>query len=75
MTLYRATIDILIEAESPFRAMDGVAEMLLPLAEGNELRDWQYAPEQGDHKVKVYLKPREISPDSAERHFDDFEVK
>jgi len=79
--LYRATVDILIEAESPFRAMDAVAEMLLPLSEDGSLLDWQYTPdleideEQRVQKVRRYLKPAEISPDVAEHHFDDFTPK
>lgn len=72
MTLYRAVVEVLVEADSEAGAMDAVAEMLRPLLETDNMLDWQYAvgPESG-----IYGKPTEISSDAAESHFDEFVVK
>jgi len=69
--LYRAVVEVLVEADSEAGAMDAVAEMLRPLLEDGYLLDWQYGtnPETGQ-----YGKPVGISPDSAENHFDEFEA-
>lgn len=73
MTLYVATVDILVEADNDTNAMDGVGEMLRPLLQDPaiNLLDWQYAP---DVESKRYSKPAEVSPDAAERLFDEFEA-
>ena len=67
--LYRAVIEILVEADNEAEAMDAVAEMLRPLLEVGHMLDWQYAtnPDTGQ-----YGKPIIISRYVAESHFDEY---
>ena len=71
MTLYRAVVEVLVEADNEAGAMDAVAEMLRPLLQDPtcNMLDWQYAvgPDSG-----LYGKPTELSRGAAERTFDEF---
>lgn len=71
MTLYRAVVEVLVEAENEAEAMDAVAEMLRPLLETGNMLDWQYATSPDG----LYGKPTVMSLDVAESHFDEFTVK
>lgn len=72
MTLYRAIIEILVEADHEADAMDGVGEMLRPHLQDDScnLLDWQYATSPDG----LYGKPVVISSAVAESHFDEYKA-
>lgn len=71
MPLYRATIEILVSADSESEAADLVAETLRPQVKaygGEFLEDWQYLFER-----EVYYSPSLVSVESAKHQFSEYE--
>lgn len=75
MALFKATIEVLVEAKDEGEAADAVSEALRPLIKDypdSGWKDWQYC-RMHDGEYQRDPGPKKISKEKAIKQFDEFE--